>query len=457
MRKFSIVLMLTVLTTLALILAACGGSNPSTDDVRPQTQDGTNTIIENITAPEFVEEPENNDAHSAHMDDDISYEYDQNILRMPIAAGSVSSFAIQSDRSLWAWGSVVGISEDLLEPIRVTDGVISVSAGSSHVAAIKTDGSLWVWGGNTAGQIGDGTRTILGERDPGVLFGPIPVIENNDRYSPVRIMDNVIAMSLGGHHTMAITSDGSLWAWGSNHEGSLGDGTATITEREEVSSGNSRTVVIEDNNRLSPLKIMDNVAYVSAGSNHTMAITEDGSLWAWGSNSSGQLGDGTTENRHSPMLIMEDVIAVSAGSRHTAAIKSDNSLWVWGLNMPGTFGIVTDELVNPYPIKVMENVKFVSAGSDLTKAITSDSTLWVSGHNQQGQLGLGDTEALRDSFTKVKESVASISTGPSHSIAVSTDGRLWTWGANWNGRLGDGTEEHRSLPVQVMDSIMMPN
>ena len=127
-----------------------------------------------------------------------------------------------------------------------------------------------------------------------------------------------MTVSNGNLHTMAIRADGSLWAWGANSDGRLGDGTIT--------------------NRHTPVRIMDNVSTVSSSNSHTMAIRTDGSLWAWGWNNFGQLGDGTTTNRHSPVRIMENVSAVSAGHFHTMAIRTDGSLWAWGWNEYGQFG-----------------------------------------------------------------------------------------------------------------------
>ena len=154
-------------------------------------------------------------------------------------------------------------------------------------------------------------------------------------------MDDVVAVSARGYHTAAIKANGSLWTWGSNHFGQLGDGT---TEH-----------------KYTPVKIMDNVAAVSAGSAHTAAIKTDGSLWTWGDNPYGELGDGTTEYKYSPVKIMDDVVAVSAGTCHTAAIKKDGSLWTWGANSFGELGDGTTEDKHS-PVKVMDGVRLPNSG-----------------------------------------------------------------------------------------------
>jgi alpha-tubulin suppressor-like RCC1 family protein len=211
--------------------------------------------------------------------------------------------------------------------------VVAVSAGLHHTMAIKTDGSLWAWGSNGFGQLGIGN----GMDSRGTVS-----------LTPIKIMEDVLAVSSGQTHTMAIKSDGTLWGWGFHSHGQIGDG-ATITV---VKNG----LIPEDNYRFTPVKIMDNVVAVSAGARHTMAIKTDGSLWAWGSGESGQLGDGTWNNRRfSPVKIMENVGAVSTGDGHTLAIRTDGSLWGWGSNYFSCLGDGTWESHNS-PKRITEDV-----------------------------------------------------------------------------------------------------
>jgi len=145
-----------------------------------------------------------------------------------------------------------------------------VSAGDVHTVAIKAGGVLWAWGANQYGQLGDGT-TIA-------------------RSSPIEIMDDVISISAGGDHTLALKSDSSLWAWGLNMFGQLGDGTGGSFSWDDFS--------------LTPTRIMDDVSVISAGGDFSMAIKTDDSLWAWGDNRYGELGDGITINHNVPVKIM---------------------------------------------------------------------------------------------------------------------------------------------------------
>jgi len=334
-----------------------------------------------------------------------------------VSAGMDHSFVIMPDNSLWGWGGNWsgqlgdGTTENRFSPIRIMDNVASVSAGSSHTMAITTDGSLWAWGSNWHGQLGDGTTT--------------------DRHSPVWIANGVASVSAGGGHTMGITADGGLWAWGGNWSGQLGDGTTT--------------------DRHSPVLIANGVASVSAGGSHTMAITTDGNLWGWGGNWHGQLGDNTTETRLSPIRIFitpvwTAVTSVSASGDYTMAILDGGSLWGWGDNQVGQLGDGT----NTYrrgPVWAMGNVAMVSARNSQTDgghtmAIRADGSLWGWGMNTFGQIGNGTTwdwSSANFSHVKVMENVAEVSTGFNHTIAITVDGCVWSWGANWSGQVGSGS------------------
>ena len=357
-----------------------------------------------------------------------------------IAAADLNSFAIQSDGSLWSWGfSVGGMLGDGSDntrqfPGKILDNVAQVAAGL-HSMAIKTDGSLWAWGSNWNGQIGDGTTET--------------------RYTPVRIMEDVIQVSVGFSHTMAITSDNSLWAWGNNEYGQLGNHTVM--------------------DRHTPVKIMENVVQVSAGESHTMAIRTDGSLYAWGMNNAGQLGIYTDtwmwDANSTPVRVMENVAQVSAGRQHTMAIKTDGGLYSWGNNWTGQLGdgSVTDE-TGPSgrytPVRIMDNVAQVSAArGDFSVAITTEGYLYAWGVNTLGQVGDGTTKPWEYPFTeppgrlspvKIMSDVAYVSAGGNHTLAIRTDGSLWGWGDNGVGQLGDGTRNDRLSPVLIMHDVKLP-
>jgi len=267
----------------------------------------------------------------------------------------------------------------------------------------------------------------------GNWFGQLGDGTTTDRQTPVKIMDDVasVSTSSSGAHSMAIKTDGSLWTWGFNTMGQLGDGTTT--------------------NRSTPVKVMDNVAAVANGNWHTVALKTDGSLWTWGSNDGGQLGDGTTTNRSTPVKIMDGVTAVSAGTIRTLAIKADGSLWAWGFEDYAQFGDGSLP-ANPVPVKIMDDVASVSAGAYHTLVIKTDDSLWAWGENEGGQIGNGTT-IDQNTPVKIMDGVKAISAGEYHSMAIKTDGGLWAWGDNYFGALGDGTTTERTSPVKVMDGV----
>ncbi len=251
------------------------------------------------------------------------------------------------------------------------------------------------------------------------------------RSKRVQVLTGVAAVAAGWFHTLAIKTDGSLWAWGSNGSGELGDGTTT--------------------HRTTPVQVLTGVAAVSAGDDYTLAIKTDGSLWAWGRNDEGQLGDGTTTDRTTPVQVLTGVAAVSAGYEHTLAIKTDGSLWAWGDNWKGRLGDGT-AISRHTPVQILTGVAAVSVGLGHTLAIKTDGSLWAWGWNQDGQLGNGATSD-RHRPLKVLTGVAAVSAGYGHSLAIKTDGSLWAWGHNWAGQLGDGTTHTRYTPVQILAGV----
>ena len=294
-----------------------------------------------------------------------------------------------------------------------------IAAGYFYTIALKTDGSLWAWGNNDNGELGDGTTT--------------------EQHSPVQIGTdtNWTQIVAGAEHTIALKTDGSLWTWGFNMHGQLGDGTTT--------------------SRSSPVQIIQtgtNIArnQIAAGGYHTIALRSNGSLWAWGFNTLGQLGDGTTINRHSPVQIGSDTdwAQTVAGVLHTIALKNDCSLWAWGDNRYGQLGDGTT-VDRYFPVQTGTDTDWAQiAGSAHTIALKSDGSLWAWGHNNFGQLGNGTT-IDRHSPVQIGTDTnwARISAGFFHTIALKSDGSLWTWGRNSYGQLGDETTINRHSPVQI--------
>jgi len=251
-------------------------------------------------------------------------------------------------------------------------------------------------------------------------------------------MDDVAAVSAGNGFSVALKTDGSLWTWGKNDYGQLGDGTNT--------------------NRSTPVKIMDGVSDISAGGN-TLAIKSDGSLWAWGPNSKGAVGDGTSIQRNTPVKIMENVAFISAGGGgHSMVVKTDGSLWAFGANDTWQIGewpgISSQWGYNTVPVKIMDGVTSVTAGYQNTMVIKKDGSLWGWGSGSGGKLGDG-ASILRRTPVKIMDEVSSVSLGNDFTMAIKPDGSLWAWGVSSGGKFGDGTtgEAKNPLPIKIMDSI----
>ena len=233
------------------------------------------------------------------------------------------------------------------QPMRVHDGFSRVrelgcsilATGVGHTLALRLDGSLWAWGDNSDGQLGDGTL--------------------NDRSLPVRVGHDFRAVAAGAKHSAALRSDGSLWIWGSNFSDQIGDGGREI--------------------RMTPYKVGDGFQSVAAGGRlldgHTVAVKTDGSLWAWGSNQFGQLGDGSLQNRNAPVRIGEGFQKIAASGAQSLALQSDGHLWAWGSNK---FGQLGDGSMKPssQPVLVGTGFAAMAAGSGHSLAMKADGTVW---------------------------------------------------------------------------------
>jgi alpha-tubulin suppressor-like RCC1 family protein len=239
----------------------------------------------------------------------------------------------------------------------------------------------------------------------------------------------------GSGNSLAIKGDGTLWAWGANFYGEVGNGTTTT--------------------QLTPIQIgtANNWKMVSSGGNHSMAIKTDGTLWTWGYNGNGQLGNGTITNTNVPTQIgvATNWNFVNLGNAHSIAIKTDGTLWTWGLNSNGQLGnSTTTDVYTPTQIGVATNWQSAAGGENATMAIQSNGTLWGCGANSFGQLGDG-TSTQRTALVQIGAATiwSAIALGQAHTLAIKTNGTLWTWGINFEGQLGDGTNTAKSAPVQV--------
>jgi alpha-tubulin suppressor-like RCC1 family protein len=276
-----------------------------------------------------------------------------------IAVGYYHTAAIKTDGTLWTWGNNTnaqlgdGTIVPKSSPIQVGSSTNwkQVAAGSAHTAAIKTDGTLWTWGYNNHGQIGNGATIST------TVFMSTPV--------QVGSLSTWKQVSCGITYTIAIQTNGTLWACGYNDYGQIGNGQAVST-----------TVFYS-----TPIQVgsLTNWKQISAGYSFVAAIKTDGTLWTWGQNNQfnitfyGNLGLGDTAHRSSPVQVgsLTNWKYVSAGANCTAAIKTDGTLWTFGANDYGQLGSGTiSPRSSPVQVGSLTNWKQV-AGAFVTAAISS--------------------------------------------------------------------------------------
>jgi alpha-tubulin suppressor-like RCC1 family protein len=348
-----------------------------------------------------------------------------------IAAGDFHTCALITSGGVRCWGANGsgqlgdGTTTQRSMPVDVsglTSRVTAVAAGDFHTCALITSGGVRCWGANGSGQLGDGTTT--------------------QRSMPVDVSglaSGVTAIAAGGEHTCALTTSGGVKCWGSNSSGRLGDGTYTSRSTPMDVSG-----------------LTSGVTAITAGGNHTCALTASSGVKCWGGNWDGQLGDGTTTDRTTPMDVSEltsGVMAIAAGGSHTCALTIGGGVKCWGGNSFGQLGDgTTDDRSTAVDVSgLTSGVAAIAAGGNHTCALTASGGVKCWGDNSSGQLGDGTTD---DWSTPVDvggltSGVTAIAAGWEQTCALTTSGGAKCWGLNNEGQLGDGTTTQRSMPVDV--------
>jgi alpha-tubulin suppressor-like RCC1 family protein len=286
-----------------------------------------------------------------------------------VSAGDGESLALTSDGSVWDWGAV-NLGNDTFQYSAVPEqvpgltGITQISIHSGEKLALRSDGTVWAWGYNGYGGLGDGTT--------------VPST------TPVQVsgLTGVTQISAGGSFGLALRSDGTVWSWGYNGDGQLGNGTTTDSSVPVQVTGLSQ------------------VTKIAAGQTDSMAVARRGfttltSVYAWGANGSGQIGDGTTSQRPAPVQVtgigVPNVTAIAVGNDYSMVLGSDGTLWDWGLNQWGQLGngTTTDE-IRPVEARGLDSgITQISAGDNFALALRSDGSVEAWGYNGSGQLGDG--------------------------------------------------------------------
>ncbi|SEL27203.1 RCC1 domain-containing protein [Paenibacillus sp. OK003] len=319
-----------------------------------------------------------------------------------------STYALSSEGEILAWGYNYDLGNGSLDlgyipsPVlikrdqKLTD-IILVDGGEHYGTAVRKDGTVWSWGVDSYGQLGVGASKLRQKIYASQVKGP----------GDVGYLKNIVSVSAGRNHTVAIDEDGTIWTWGKNSFGELG--------KPDILSSNIPVHLSDAFNQ---------VKAVSAGSSFTIALKSDGTVWGWGNNSYGQFGDGTLQDSYTPVQVkgptgegfLDQIVAIRSGGSHTLALRVDGTVWSWGGNYSGQLGVPSAS----------------SKGSNIPVQIE-----------------------FKDDFGRFIE-IQSLDAFSDHNIALSTDKQLFTWGGNSKGNLGVGDTKSRLAPVKVdwRDSIV---
>jgi alpha-tubulin suppressor-like RCC1 family protein len=383
------------------------------------------------------------------------YPFNNNIIPnyksfIKLSRSRLTSAALTTDGILYSWGyngdgelgngtttdSNVPINTDILN-------ISEITGGATHFLSLSTSNELYSWGDNQYGQLGNGT--------------------NNDSSVPVSVLDisgglfgkTITQISCGALNSLVLTSDNKLFSWGYNGEGQLGNGTVT----------NSNVPVAVD---MTGVLSGKTISQISCGYFSSLILTSDNKLYSWGSNSSGQLGDGTIADRNVPVAVDmtgalsgKTITQITCGALSCLVLTSDNKLYSWGSNLAGQLGEGTNTdsnfpvAVNMSGVLLGKTITQISSGAYYSLVLTNDNKLYSWGFNLNGQLGNG---TITNTSLPVVVNMTGVLSGKTiteincsgyHSLVLTSDGNLYSWGWNNNGQLGDGSNADRTVPVAV--------
>ena len=330
-------------------------------------------------------------------------------------AGKSHFVVLKDDGSVWTWGDHTygqlgfqGSTTKNPRPVQLANGnrllqVQAISAGGDHTVALDVNGEVWTWGRNTYGQLGH-SSSLLSNENPEKLL--------------LKDVGKIIAVAAGDHHTLIVNESGEVWAWGKNGYGQLGSPVGTGTPLSTVNPTRVPGLV--------------GVVAVAAGAEHSVALNRDGTVWTWGRNSFGQLGNGeTTDVNYSPVMVsgLNSIMEIAAGENHTMALKQDRTtVYAWGSNSYGQLGDGGREMkLRPIQVEGMRNVKMIATGANHSMVIKEDGSVWTWGRHTSG------TQTVRTSPIEVKglENAIAIGGGgydlDSYTLAIKQDGTVWEW------------------------------
>jgi alpha-tubulin suppressor-like RCC1 family protein len=348
-----------------------------------------------------------------------------------IVATQGTNFAWDSEGGAWWWGqNPRGLNGDstwssyaIPSRVPLLDSMVTGQVGWSHGIYVRSDGTVWGAGSNLYKELGLTTpsETAVLTQTPGLA--------------------NMVSVAAAGTTSFALAADGKVWSWGDNEVGELGSGSL-------FGSRSTPAVVVN----------LSGVKAIAAGDDHVLALVNAGTVWAWGGNGYGELGNGSTPPNKSAVPVqvsgLSNVKALAASTNLSVALTEDGSVWTWGYNNAGQMGTGTAIVQSKVPVKVtgLSGITAIAAGLWYVLALKSDGTVWSWGYNAYGELADGTFEE-RNTPRQVStlSGIVGISAGEFHALALDDQGAVWSWGVNSDGELGSGVQDNtrRRVPEKV--------
>jgi len=315
-------------------------------------------------------------------------------------------------------GSLSTASRATPGPVTGLDDAIDVAGGREHLLALRADGTVMAWGSDDNGQQGNG---------PG----------NTNQYEPELVpgLTGIVDVDDGHYHSIALKDDGTAWTWGYGSFGQLGNDSTSAQVHSPVQFGS-----------------LSNIERVYGGRDMTLVLLDDGTVWCAGSNAFGECGTGATTSKVTVPIEVEgisDVVDLAGGRNHTLAIKDDGTVWAWGDNNSGQLGDGTDDNFREEPEQVagLSNIVDVAAGADHSVAVTASGDVYTWGSGYRGQLGHGGTgDRLTPSEVPGIDNAVISEAGRDQTLIITETGSLLAWG--WH--------EFRQAGAPSGDKVLSP-